>query len=201
MRPGDLPVAPVGFGVVHGEQPVAQAAGDSGQPAEQDPAGEGNGAAPRRPARGGDGSRCRLLPPGTAPAGAPGSDVRVGPENSPSSHRGLFSLVELLILIMSLAVLARSRAWLVFRWVGVAAPAQRRVRGMAQRMAARIPDRCGCRRGCGATVRMLRHSGSGCGRCGLTEMAVPPLPHVARSRRGRLPVARAGLRWHAVCCR
>ena len=113
---------------------------------------------------------------GTAPAGAPGRDVRVGPENSPSSHRGLFSLVELLILIMSLAVRARSRAWLVFRWVGVAAPAQRCVRGIAQRMAVRIPDRWGCRRGCEATVRMLRHSGSGCGRCGLTEMAVPPLP-------------------------
>src|SRR5207342_1905563 len=107
-------------------------------------------------------------------AGALGRDACAGPENSPSSHRGLFSLVELLILIMSLAVRARSRAWLVFRWVGVAAPAQRCVRGMAQRIAARLPDRCGCRRGCRATVRMLRHSGSGCGRCGLMEIAGLP---------------------------
>jgi len=37
---------------------------------------------------------------GTAPAGAPDSDVRVGPGNSPSIHGGLFSLVALLVLIM-----------------------------------------------------------------------------------------------------
>jgi len=38
--------------------------------------------------------------PGTAPAGAPDSDVRVGPGFSPSIQGGLFSLVALLILIM-----------------------------------------------------------------------------------------------------
>src|SRR5436190_15920409 len=74
--------------------------------------------------------------PGTAPAGAPDSDVRVGPENPPRTNGGLFSLVALLILIMLLAVRARSRAWLAPRWVGVAAPAQRYVRGMTQRVAA-----------------------------------------------------------------
>src|SRR5690348_18253620 len=111
-----------------------------------------------------------------APAGAPDSDVRVGSERSPSSHGGLFSLVVLLILIMSLAIRARSRAWVVFRWVGVAAPAQRYVRGTAHRTVARFPDRCGRCRGCGATARSLRHSGSGCGLCGLTGMAVPSPP-------------------------
>jgi hypothetical protein len=41
--------------------------------------------------------------------------------------RGLSLLVELLTLVTSLALLARSRAWVVFRWVGAATPAQRRV--------------------------------------------------------------------------
>src|SRR6266446_3684301 len=80
----------------------------------------------------------------------------------------------------------------MFCWVGVAAPAQRCAWGIAQRMAARIPDRCGCCRGCSDTVRMLRHNGSGCGLCGFIETAVPPLPHVARSPLGRLPVTRCG---------
>src|SRR3989442_14476816 len=75
-----------------------------------------------------------------APAGAPDRDARVGSESSPSSHGGLFSLVKLLISIRSLALCARSRAWVVFRWVGVAAPTQRYLRGMPQRMAARVPD-------------------------------------------------------------
>jgi hypothetical protein len=119
---------------------------------------------------------------GSAPAGSPDSDVRVGPENPPSTNGGLFSL----------AVRARSRAWLVPRWVGVAAPAQRYVRGMAQRVAARIPDQCGCRRGCRATVRMLRHSGSGCGRCGLIEIAGLP-PSRGQVPRGRLRSPGAGL--------
>src|SRR6266581_3823011 len=101
-----------------------------------------------------------------APAEAPDSDARVGWGSSPSSHGGLFSLVVLLILIMSLAIRARSRAWVVFRWVGVAAPAQRYVRGMAHRTAARFPDRCGRGRGCGATARSLRHSEGECGRPG-----------------------------------
>src|SRR5438132_8535947 len=79
------------------------------------------------------------------------------------------------MLITSLALLARSRAWVVFRWVGAATPAQRCVRGIAQRMAAGIPDRCGLCRGCRATARTLRHKGSGCGLCGLIETAVPPL--------------------------
>ena len=38
----------------------------------------------------------------------------------------------LLVLITSLALLARSRAWVVFRRAGVAAPARRRFRGIAQ---------------------------------------------------------------------
>jgi hypothetical protein len=54
VRPGGLPAAPAGFGVVHGEQPVARAAEDRGQPAERD--GEegrdaGRSAAGRPPAR------------------------------------------------------------------------------------------------------------------------------------------------------
>ena len=184
MRPGDLPVAPVGFGVVHGEQPVAQAAGDRGQPAEQDLAADGHSAAERAARARARRNRTRKVQVSArgAPEGALGCDIRAGPDGSASSHGGLFLLVRLLVLITSLALLARSRAWVVFRWVGVAAPAQRCVRGMAQRMAARSPDRCGCCRGCRATVRILRHNGSGCGRCGLMEMAVPPLPHVARSR-------------------
>src|SRR5579864_5388095 len=41
------------------------------------------------------------------------------------------------MLITSLALLARSRAWVVFCWVGVAAPAQRRVWGIPPLVAAR----------------------------------------------------------------
>jgi hypothetical protein len=176
VRPGDLPAVPVGFGVVHGEQPVAYAAGNSRQPAEQDPGGDGYGAYDARPARARRVQVSDCAAAWAAPAGAPDSDARVGSETSPSSHGGLFSLVVLLILIMSLAIRARSRAWVVFRWVGVAAPAQQYVRGIAHRTVARFPDRCGRCRGCGATARTLRHSGSGCGLCGLTGMAVPSPP-------------------------
>src|SRR5579859_3893396 len=41
------------------------------------------------------------------------------------------------MLITSLALLARSRAWVVFCWVGVAAPAQRRVWGIPPLVAVR----------------------------------------------------------------
>jgi hypothetical protein len=75
----------------------------------------------------------------------------------------------------------------VFRWVGAATPAQRCFPGMAQRMTVRTPVRRGSRRGCGATARMLRHSGSGCGLCWLSEMAVPPLPHGQVSAGGDSP--------------
>jgi len=102
--------------------------------------------------------------------------------------------VELLMLITSLALLARSRAWVVFRWVGVAAPAQRCIRGTVQRIAAGIPDRRGCCRGCRAAVRMLRHKGSECGLLGGSmEMAEPPLSHVARPSLGEVRSPGAGL--------
>src|SRR5204863_7565280 len=120
-----------------------------------------------------------------AAARRPGPDGRVGAADALSPHKGLFVLVKLLVLITSLALFARSRAWVVFRWVGVAAPAQRRVRGMAHRMAVRGPARrAGCRGW--ATARMLRHNGSECGLSGLSEMAAPPLQRPGR-RLWRLP--------------
>ena len=186
VRPGDLPAAPVGFGVVDGEQPVPRRRGMAASQLSstwptmsQDGAEAGAGGA----GAGGSGG-------GHPPMGL-GAGGRTAVAGSASSHGGLFSLVMLLMLITSLALLARSRAWVVFRWVGVAAPAQRCVRGMAQRMAARFPDRCGCCRGCRATARTLRHNGSGCGLCGLTEMAVPPLTRGQVPRRAT-PVARCG---------
>src|SRR5690242_18575883 len=104
---------------------------------------------------------------------------RVGSAGVPGRHMGLVMLVELLTLITSLALIARSRAWVVFRWVGVAAPAQRRVWGMAHRMAGRGPARRDDDRG-GATARMLRHNGSACGFSGLSEMAASPLQRPGR---------------------
>src|SRR5690242_21907129 len=110
--------------------------------------------------------------------GAPGPDGGVGAAGS-ASHQGLSVLVKLLVLITSLALFAPSRAWVVFRWVGVAAPAQRRVRGMAHRVAVCGPARRdGCRGR--ATARMLRHNGSGCGFSGLSEMAAPSLQRPGR---------------------
>ena len=85
--------------------------------------------------------------------------------------------------ITSLALLARSRAWAVFRRVGAAAPARRRVRGIAQWVTGGIPDRFRAGRGCRATARALAHLGSESGLRGLTEMAAlspprAPGPHV-----------------------
>src|SRR5260370_2792796 len=79
------------------------------------------------------------------------------------------------MLITSLALLARSRAWVVFRRVGVAAPARRRVRAIAQWVTGGIPDRFRVGRGCRATARALTHLGSESGLRGLRDMAVPPL--------------------------
>ena len=112
---------------------------------------------------------------------------------------GLSLLVQLLMLITSLALLARSRAWVVFRWVGVAAPAQRRVRGIAQRITAGIPDRFRVGRGCRATARALAHLGSESGLRGLIDMAVPSPPRVPEppaepsSTRPARPLS-----WHAI---
>jgi hypothetical protein len=79
----------------------------------------------------------------------------------------------------------------VFRWVGVAAPAQRCVRDvfarsvragtMAQRVAATPPRIRRAGRGCPAGVRSLWHIGSVRTRLGLGGMAVPPLDIAAAS--------------------
>src|ERR1700683_4525988 len=79
------------------------------------------------------------------------------------------------MLITSLALLARSRAWVVFRRVGVAAPARRRFRAIAQWVTGRIPDRFRVGRRCGATARAHAHRGSERGLRGLGDMAVPSL--------------------------
>src|ERR1700734_651153 len=95
--------------------------------------------------------------------------------------------MKLLMLITLLALLARSRAWVVFRWVGVAAPAQQCVWGITQRVAVRPPERCRVGRGYAAIPHSLRHNGSERGLrglCGLTEMAASPLHRVARGRSG-----------------
>src|SRR6516162_4009509 len=104
------------------------------------------------------------------------------------------------MLITSLALLARSRAWVVFRRVGVAAPARRRVRGIPQWITAGSPDRFRVGRGCPATARAVAHLGSESGLRELRDMAVPPL----LARRGRIVPGRvhsprrAPLGWHAI---
>src|ERR1700722_2888497 len=82
------------------------------------------------------------------------------------------------MLITSLALLARSRAWVVFRRVGVAAPARRRVRVIAQWVTGEIPDRFGADRGCRATACAHAHRGSERGFRGLRDMAGPSPPRV-----------------------
>src|ERR1700733_4744061 len=82
------------------------------------------------------------------------------------------------MLITALALLARSRAWVVFRRVGVAAPARRRFRVIAQWVTGRIPDRFRVGRGCRATARAHAHRGNEHGFRGLRDMAVPSPPRV-----------------------
>src|SRR6202035_3721152 len=77
------------------------------------------------------------------------------------------------MLITSLALLARSRAWVVFRRVGVTAPARRRFRAIAQWVTGGIPDRFRVGRGCRATARAHAHPGSERGLRGMIDMAVP----------------------------
>src|ERR1700724_2458142 len=106
------------------------------------------------------------------------------------------------MLITSLALLARSRAWVVFRRVGVAAPARRRVRVIAQWVTGGIPDRFGAGRGCRATACAHAHRGSERGFRGLRDMAGPPL----LASRGRTcepdsPACAFPLSWHAIFLR
>src|ERR1700728_3480650 len=79
--------------------------------------------------------------------------------------------MKLLMLITSLALLARSRAWVVFRWVGVAAPAQRCVWGITQRVAVVSPDPRRVGRGCPAMAHSPRHNGSDRGLRGLRGLS------------------------------
>src|SRR5580658_1307846 len=87
------------------------------------------------------------------------------------------------MLITSIALIARPRAWVVFRWVGVAAPAQRRFRAIAQWVTAGIPDRFRAGRGCRAAACALAHLGSERGVRGLRDMAVPSPPRVPEPHR------------------
>jgi hypothetical protein len=112
------------------------------------------------------------------------------------------------MLITSLALLARSRAWVVFRRVGVAAPARRRFRAIAQGGTAEFPDRFRVGRGCRAAARALAHLGSERGLRGLSErglrglrvMAVPsPRRVLGPPSAGRVPSPGAPpLSWHAI---
>src|SRR5580658_2483637 len=103
------------------------------------------------------------------------------------------------MLITSLALLARSRAWVVFRWVGVAAPAQRRFWGIAQRVTGGSPDRFRVGRRCRATVRAHAHLGSEHGLRWLREMAVPSPPRAPGSHlKGGFSRPGAPLSWHAI---
>src|SRR5580693_136267 len=86
------------------------------------------------------------------------------------------------MLITSLALLARSRAWMVFRRAGVAAPARRRSWAIAQWVTGGIPDRFRVGRGCRATARAHAHRGSERGFRGLADMAVPSPPRVPGPR-------------------
>src|SRR5579859_5560413 len=96
------------------------------------------------------------------------------------------------MLITSLALLARSRAWVVFRRVGVAAPARRRFRAIAQCVTGGIPDRFRVGRGCRATACAHAHRGSERGFRGLRDMAGPSPPRVPGPRlRAGFPVRRA----------
>lgn len=67
----------------------------------------------------------------------------------------------------------------MFRWVGAATPAQRRVWGITQRVAVVSPDLRRVGRGCPAMARSPRHNGSERGLRGLrglSEMAALPPP-------------------------
>ena len=103
------------------------------------------------------------------------------------------------MLITSLALLARRRAWVVFRRVGVAAPARRRFRGIAQWMTGGAPDRFRVGRGCRAAARALTHLGSERDLRGLGEITVPPLlaGRGCACRAGSVAPARP-LGWHAI---
>ena len=100
----------------------------------------------------------------------------------------------------SLALLARSRARVVFRRVGVAAPALRRFRAIAQWLVAESPDRfrVGPRGPAGA--RALAHLGSERGLRGLEVMAVPsPRRVLGPPSAERVPSPGAPpLSWHAI---
>src|SRR5580658_7920512 len=85
--------------------------------------------------------------------------------------------------ITSIAPAARSRAWVLFRWIGATAPAQRRFRAIAQWVTAGIPDRFRAGRGCRATAGALAHLGSERGVRGLRDMAAPSPPRVPEPRR------------------
>ena len=104
------------------------------------------------------------------------------------------------MLITLLALLARSRAWVVFRRVGVAAPARRRFRAIAQWGTAEFPDRFRVGRGCRAAARALAHLGSERGLRGLRVMAMPSPRRVpGRPSAGRVPSPGAPpLSWHAI---
>jgi hypothetical protein len=103
------------------------------------------------------------------------------------------------MLITSLALVARSRAWVVFRRVGVAAPARRRFWCIAQRITGGIPDRFRVGRGCRAAARAFVHLGSERGLRGLRDMAVPPLSRTGAARAGASSLAPARpLTWHAI---
>src|SRR5579859_1707501 len=106
------------------------------------------------------------------------------------------------MLITSLALLARSRAWVVFRRVGVAAPARRCVRVIAQWVTGGIPDRFGLGRGSRATACAHAHLGSEGGFRGLREMAVPSPPRVPGPHlRAGFPAGALALNWHAIVLR